>query len=44
MFMFDDKDIGWWYWLISVVLIVIGLCGFQAGFTIVIILKGTSKN
>ncbi len=38
MFMIEYKNIGWWYWLVSAVLLTIGLLGNYLGFILVIAL------
>ena len=32
MFMIEYKDIGWWYWLVTVVLLTYGVSGNPTGF------------
>jgi len=32
MFMIEYKDIGWWYWLVTAVLLTVGLLGNEMGF------------
>jgi len=32
MFMFEYKDIGWWYWLVTAVLLSLGIMGNPDGF------------
>lgn len=41
MFVFSNllKDIGWWYWLVTVILLAIGLSGDPLGFYLVIALN-----
>ena len=36
MFMIEYKDIGWWYWLVTVILLTIGVLGNELGFTLAI--------
>jgi len=38
MIMLEYKDIGWWYWLATVVLLTLGLSGFSLAFILAIIL------
>jgi len=35
-FTLEYKDIGWWYWLATVVFMSIGLCGYAMGFILAI--------
>ena len=34
MFMIEYKDIGWWYWLVTVPLLTIGVLGNDLGFVL----------
>lgn len=34
--MIEYKDIGWWYWLVTAVLLTIGVLGNKLGFTLAI--------
>ena len=36
MFMIEYKDIGWWYWLVTAILLTIGVLGNELGFTLAI--------
>lgn len=36
MFMIEYKDIGWWYWLVTAILLTIGLLGNELGFALAI--------
>lgn len=36
MFMLDYKELGWWYWLLTVCLLSAGLAGYEAGFRLAI--------
>lgn len=36
MFMIDYKELGWWYWLVTVCLLSAGLAGYAAGFKLAI--------
>ena len=36
MVMIEYKDIGWWYWLVTVVLLTFGIFGNPAGFMLAI--------
>ncbi len=36
MFMFEVKDKGWWYWLITVCFLTAGVMGYSQGFIIAI--------
>jgi hypothetical protein len=36
MFMFEFRDIGWWYWLVTVCLLSAGLAGWAPGFQLAI--------
>lgn len=38
MFMFEPRDIGWWYWLVTVCLLSAGLAGWPQGFWLAILL------
>lgn len=39
MLMLEYKDIGWWYWLISAILIAAGLSGRQEAYLLVVLLN-----
>ena len=32
MFMIEYRDIGWWYWLVTAMLLTSGVFGYEAGF------------
>ena len=34
MFMIEYKDIGWWYWLVTAMLLTFGLSGNELGFVL----------
>lgn len=36
MFMFEFKDIGWWYWLVTALLLTVGVLGNELGFILAI--------
>lgn len=36
MFMFDYKDLSWWYWLVTACLLTAGVVGYPAGFLLAI--------
>ena len=36
MFMIEYKDIGWWYWLVTALLLTIGVLGNELGFILAI--------
>lgn len=36
MFMFDYKDLSWWYWLVTACLLTAGVAGYPAGFLLAI--------
>lgn len=36
MFMIEYKDIGWWYWLITAMLLTVGIAGNELGFILAI--------
>ena len=36
MFMLEYKDLGWWYWLLTVILLTIGVAGNATGFLLAI--------
>ena len=36
MFMIEYRDIGWWYWLVTAVLLSFGILGNPAGFILAI--------
>ena len=36
MFMTEYKDIGWWYWLVTAILLTIGILGNDLGFILAI--------
>jgi hypothetical protein len=36
MFMIEYKDIGWWYWLVTAILLTFGVAGNPAGFYLAI--------
>lgn len=36
MFMIEYKDIGWWYWLASAILLTLGVLGYSVGFILAI--------
>ncbi len=36
MFMIEYKDIGWWYWLVTAILLTIGVSGNTLGFVLAI--------
>jgi len=36
MFMFDYKELGWWYWLVTACLLTAGIAGFRSGFPLAI--------
>jgi len=38
MFMFEVKDIGWWYWLVTVCLLTAALSGWSDGYLVAIAL------
>ncbi|RRQ21561.1 hypothetical protein [Thiohalobacter thiocyanaticus] len=38
MFMFEPRDIGWWYWLATVILLSVGLAGWPQAFALAIAL------
>lgn len=38
MFMLEPRDIGWWYWLVTVILLSAGLAGWAPGFVFAIAL------
>lgn len=39
MLMLEYKNIGWWYWLVSAILIAAGLFGWQDAFLLVVLLN-----
>ena len=36
MFMIEYNDIGWWYWLVTAVLLTFGISGYELGFVLAI--------
>lgn len=36
MFMIEYKDIGWWYWLVTAILLTFGVLGYELGFILAI--------
>lgn len=40
MFMLEPRDIGWWYWLVTVCLLSAGVAGWNPGFALAIGLTG----
>lgn len=38
MFMIEYKDIGWWYWLLTAILLTVGVFGNTIGYTLAIVL------
>lgn len=38
MFMIEYKDVSWWYWLATAILLTIGVAGDPSGFTLAITL------
>jgi hypothetical protein len=36
MFMIEYKDIGWWYWLVTAILLTVGVAGNELGFILAI--------
>lgn len=36
MFMLEYKDIGWWYWLVTAILLTVGIAGYAEGFILAI--------
>jgi len=36
MFMIEFKDIGWWYWLVTAILLTLGVAGNETGFILAI--------
>lgn len=39
MFMIEYRDIGWWYWLITAILLSFGMVSDELGFTLAIVLN-----
>jgi len=38
MFMIEYKDIGWWYWFVTAILLTVGVLGKDIGFILAIVL------
>lgn len=36
MFMIEYRDLSWWYWLTTVVLLTAGVCGWPTGFLLAV--------